>query len=330
MFECIELKEFCGIRNCKSPIKLSKFTVLIGPNNSSKTTLLTALFLFPYPFGNYKLPIIQSDKFEFLSKYLEKDKKALVYRYSGKGEIECTINSKLLKLEVFDDGTLTMYFNGEKLESVGLIEELAKKIAKFIGFDFKGMDEFIGYTLLLPNNSSFRISLSDGLCKEWEKVEKTGAHFKLVRELIQKVIDDRFTEVVPRFDKLTLRKDLLNDTYYVKLENVGNGIKRVLTSMLWLEAIKPKVVLWDDIEASSHPSLIKSIIEWLAEHEWQTIISTHSIDVLHEVLLTEPKDAKILLLRKSNEDELRYKAYTLKELEEMFEEGYDVRKLIGI
>jgi AAA15 family ATPase/GTPase len=45
----IDVKEFRGIKRCKEPIKLSKFNVLIGKNNSGKSSLLEALYLFPLP-----------------------------------------------------------------------------------------------------------------------------------------------------------------------------------------------------------------------------------------------------------------------------------------
>ena len=110
---------------------------------------------------------------------------------------------------------------------------------------------------------------------------------------------------------------------------MGDGVERFLISSLWLETVKPQVVLWDDLEASAHPSLIREILTWLASHDWQVVFSTHSIDVLHELLMVEPHEAKILALRKLPDDTLTYREYTLENLEEMFESGQDIRKLVG-
>ena len=41
----IDIKEFRGIKSCNTSIKLSKFNVLIGKNNSGKSSLLEALYL---------------------------------------------------------------------------------------------------------------------------------------------------------------------------------------------------------------------------------------------------------------------------------------------
>ena len=52
--EIKSIKEFRGIKELKEPIKLSKFNILIGKNNSGKTAILESLFLFPHPSRDYK------------------------------------------------------------------------------------------------------------------------------------------------------------------------------------------------------------------------------------------------------------------------------------
>ena len=74
---------------------------------------------------------------------------------------------------------------------------------------------------------------------------------------------------------------------------------------------------------------MKEIIEWLSGYNWQVVVSTHSIDVLREVVLAEPEDTIVLALRKLSDDTLTYKEYTLDDLEKMLEAGLDVRKLVG-
>ena len=76
------------------------------------------------------------------------------------------------------------------------------------------------------------------------------------------------------------------------------------------------MILWDDIEVAAHPSLIQSILEWLASSKRQVIISTHSIDVLHTLTLARPKDCKVIVLRKSTDDIVNHKAFSLDEVEE--------------
>jgi predicted ATPase len=321
MFESVELKEFGGVRSCKKPIKLNRFTVLIGPNDSAKTTLLNALFLFPCPWAGYNLPIIDIDKRTVLHDFLHRTDQSLVYRYSGRGQINCILEGKPLKLEVNDRGPSWYYAEEQKIEGSEIL-----KISELLGIE---ADIIRSYTLFIPDSDTFRKKIADALRSNWDTVEKTGAHTRLVRELISKVVEDRFTEVSVKFNDLVLRKELpQNDVAYIRIDHVGDGVKRFLTGALWLETVKPKVVLWDDLESAAHPSLIKEIIEWLANHRWQTIISTHSIDVLRELMLAEPEGAIIIALRKLADDSLEYKEYTLEELGQMFESGQDVRKLL--
>lgn len=43
MLQSIDISEFRGVRECETPLELSDFTVLIGRNNSGKSTVLEAL-----------------------------------------------------------------------------------------------------------------------------------------------------------------------------------------------------------------------------------------------------------------------------------------------
>lgn len=89
----LDLEHFRGIRRLGKPIKLDKFTILIGANNSGKTTILDALSLLPTP--NSNLPIfmlkegcnIPGTRLNLLT-YLRGGKSSsLVYYYAGKAKI---------------------------------------------------------------------------------------------------------------------------------------------------------------------------------------------------------------------------------------------------
>lgn len=330
MFESVVLKGFGGVRFCKSPIKLSKFTVLIGPNDSAKTTLLMALFMFPFPwalvFASAKLPILRLSKPDFIRDFLCRDFRALVYRYSGSGEVEVSLDGKLLRLEV----SSVEGFGPLSSESVvfSASDEGVRRLGSFLGLD--DVSALASYALFVPNSDGFRSALVKALVDCWEDVEKAGAHFRLVRDFVAEAVDDRFTEASVKRDRLVLRKELPSgEPYYVDLEHVGAGVKRFLTAALWLEAAKPRVVLWDDLEASAHPSLISCVIRWLVERDWQVIASTHSIDVLRELLYVGPDEAKVVALRKRGDDVLTHREYSLDELEKLFNSGQNARKLLA-
>ena len=80
----------------------------------------------------------------------------------------------------------------------------------------------------------------------------------MAKELINNCVDDKYTEILFSPD-LSARKDRGEgmSPLYVKVKDLGDGIEKVVLIALWLEALKPSLVLWDDFEGSAHPTLIK-------------------------------------------------------------------------
>ena len=191
----------------------------------------------------------------------------------------------------------------------------------------------MNFSFFIPNDTRLMRELCTEIVKEktWNYLMKSGANVRIVKELISKVVRDDFTEVhVGPNNKLEIRKVIGDKVFFIDVADIGDGIERVLTYALSLEAVQPKIVLWDDIEASAHPGLVKVLLEWLASKNWQVILSTHSIDVLHALLDIELEDIQILALNKDEQDTLKYRIYSLDELEEMFKSGIDIRKILDL
>jgi len=152
---------------------------------------------------------------------------------------------------------------------------------------------------------------------------------KAVR-LVKETISDEFTEVLWTKDGVSLRKVLPEGRVaYIRLRDLGSGLKKVLTIVMLLKTLKPKMVLWDDFEISVHPSLIRETLRWLAKENWQVLISTHSIDVLYE-LLEINKKFSVLQINKDKGDILKYKCLGREELEDIIEANQDPRLLSGM
>ena len=324
-FSKVQLKNFAGVKESEEPIKLDKFTVLIGANNSAKTTLLLALYMLT--FNRYSvIPFLKVNKKAFLETYLDKDLSSLIYFYSGVGEAQYVLtDGREIILRVFKDHARLYVkdraFSSEESLSIPDLAEvvLGNRDAELLGRAI----------VFIPHSRRFERDLMKGLAEGWEDVQIVGAHVDLVKALVEEgVISDEFTEVTLQRDYLVVRKEVNGRGMYVKLDDQGDGVKRFLLVGLWLEALKPRVVLWDDFEASAHPSLVKEALAWLAKHDWQVVISTHSIDVLHELVMIEPKGTLVISLRKDKGDRLSFKAYTVDEVEDLFKKGLDIRKLL--
>jgi hypothetical protein len=57
-------------------------------------------------------------------------------------------------------------------------------------------------------------------------------------------------------------------------------------------------------------------------------MTTHSIDVLTSLLEVRPKDAKVIQLKKTNDDILLHEDLTIGQLEDVIETSQDPRRLV--
>jgi len=314
----IDLKEFKGIKAMKRPMNLSRFNVLIGKNNAGKSSLMQALFLFPWP-GRVS-PFYK--EYSSLSIYDSKGYMrtgGLVFLYSGKAEVRYYLKDEnVLRIEIDSAGRTEVFYT-----------EKGKNEKKFNDMSEVGKiepEDAEKESVYLPYETSFFKDLSRYIDENEKQITKKGLHTK-VAKFINRSVDDRFTEVTWKKDGLSLRRE---DAQYIKIEDLGSGTRKVVTSMLALENINPDLILWDDFDAGMHPSMIKTVLEWLNEHKnWQVVLSTHSIDVLYQILdLKDTEEIKIHLLRKKN-DVLASEALNVDELDDLIDANTDPRLLIN-
>jgi predicted ATP-dependent endonuclease of OLD family len=314
----IDVKEFRGIKRCKEPIKLSKFNVLIGKNNSSKSSLLEALYLFPSP----QIDSISKkhDKIGQITE-LHSGRDGLVYGYSGNAKMRYIVHETSFTIELGSDGKTRIFTDDRKTDSF----ENLSKILKIPKHNLEDISIYI------PNDTKTLTEYANHLASIEMKIVKSGAT-KHVAEFVNQCIDEKYTEVLWKREGLSCRKELPDGSLlYPKLNDLGDGIKRATIIMLLLEANSPRVVLWDDFETASHPTLIRAQLEWLSKKDWQVVLSTHSIDVLYQLLDVEisPADLQILQMRKLNDDTLVYESLTIDDLDDLMNANADPRLLVG-
>ena len=307
----IDVKEFRGIKRCKKPVKLSKFNVLIGKNNSAKSSILEALYLFPSPQIDsiYK----RDNKIDQIVQ-LHSGRDGLVYGYSGNATMTYNVNRIPFAIE------LTIPIDNEATASLEDISNMLripepdlKDISVYIPNDTETINEYAKHVSSMEN-----------------EIVKIGAT-KRVAEFVNQCIDEKYTEVLWKRDGISCRKELPDGSLlYPKLDDLGDGIKRATIIMLLLEAHSPRVVLWDDFESASHPTLIRAQLEWLSKKDWQVVLSTHSIDVLYQLLELEisSADLQILQMRKLNDDTLVYESLTIDDLDDLMNANADPRRLV--
>ncbi|MEM4302534.1 MAG: AAA family ATPase [Candidatus Caldarchaeum sp.] len=311
MITGLELKGFRGIRETAEPIPLKKFNVLVGRNNSGKTAVLEALALLPRP--DATLPMTSFSRLNFIISQHNSRTDSLVYGYAGQA---------------------TLTFQGDEANAKYEIDTQTKLVQHVITDSIFESRNVSCYTS--PDVYRF---IQNELVREntWKALEKTRAHNYVVRDVINPAVSDKFTEIIPQFLQkegiwiLQARKEFPDGTSaYIRLSEIGAGVQRVIVPLLWFEAAKPSIVLWDDIEASMHPSLLENVLRWLASKDWQIVISTHSIDVLHTLTDVGPKHMQVITLSKTPDDILMRRTLTLDELQTFIEHGTDPRRLADL
>ncbi len=309
----LDITEFRGVKRCEKPLELSKFTVLVGRNNAGKSATLEALYLLVASNG-YQSGAYNVNPLAILWD-LHGGPSFLVYGYSGTAKVEYIINESKIRTES-DGKNIKLLRDNQIIRFADLSEKLNFK------FTPKNTDSAI---FLVPSDTSLLKKLVDSIFRgeNWNLVMKSGAHLEVIK-LVNKCVDDRYTEVY----KAELRKEVAGNIFYIKIEDVGEGLKKAIPVMLWLEAVQPSVVLWDDFEASAHPSLIKQLITWLSKKGWQVVISTHSIDVLSQLLEVKPENAKVIQLQKTWDDVLHHRSLTMDQLEDIIDLAQQDPRLI--
>jgi ABC-type branched-subunit amino acid transport system ATPase component len=190
--------------------------------------------------------------------------------------------------------------------------------------DFYGL--FMDNTLLI---SSRLIKLGYGyLRRNWAVIMNLGIT-KIVAEDVSGLVYDNYRNITiePWLGDQLAIYGFLEDGRRIRLGDLGEGIQNYIIARILYELEKPKVLLWDDIEAHLNPRMLLSIAEWfydIVENGNQVIITTHSLEAARTIAsLNEEKTAIYLTsLEKGN---LKTKKLDLKEMEEYLDAGVDVR-----
>ncbi|ASJ09221.1 hypothetical protein A3L11_08270 [Thermococcus siculi] len=326
-----EISEFRGTKKISRELPLKKFNVLIGKNNSGKSTLLEALLLtVGYMFNkgvirDYSKKLFSEDNRrplpiepitgDSILKFLEnrhRNLQSLVYGYTGVSKI--TVSLKMLdtlSIHLFHDGRVQVRLSTPRSQEI--MDNVSSQVD----------------VVYFPYDTSFIRTIDRFLETSEVNIVKRKIHTKTAK-LVSENIDENFTEIVLKKDGWYLRRD---DASYIHIDDVGDGLKKAIRTIMTVELLNPSLILWDDFDTSLHPSMIKMLLKWLAQGEWQVVLATHSIDVLYYLAdLNEELDefdAQLILLKKDQTDTLYHKELNMDELEDILEANLDPRMLVS-
>ena len=318
-----------GLRNFKGVVEgeaeLDKLTILVGPNNSGKTTILEALFLAPNPLRQvpyvpttavqllleYHKTLSETGYTFLLNKYIANnmvikvdDLELLFTKINGSGiAVKVTYLSQSGETGILDLGYLRPDGNVEVRSNVQIADNtllLSTKLAKFA---------------------------HEYLQSRWIEILNTRAPALISREVSRFVSEEYVNVTAEPFTAGSMTfYVMLADGTRIRLSDLGAGVHLYVVNRLLYEHYRPDVVLWDDLETHFNPRLLTHVAEWFAdlvEEGKQVIVSTHSLEVV-ETLTAFVEDAAVLLTS-LRDGKLKVRKLGPKELEEWAKAGIDPR-----
>lgn len=337
MIHSISLDNFRGIK--KGELTLSPLTIILGANNSGKTTILEALFLAPNPFrqvpylvpktGGLAAGIVHS-----LHQTLDSSGYTFLFNnyISNKAEIKCYLNEFKYKLQ-FTKKDSHIYVTTNKQIKDRFMRD-GEDIGKYFGLLGVSTNSFEGFykDLLIENTFLMNSNLINAgynyIRQNWASIINLG--------IGKKIAEDSSTFSYDKYKDITIEPFLggkysiyayLEDGRRIRLGDLGEGVQNFITARLLYEVEKAKVLLWDDVGAHFNPRMILRISEWfsdLLDDGRQIVLTTHSIEATRMIASLNEDKAKIYLTS-LKDGILEKKELTLKELEELYEAGIDVR-----
>ena len=338
MINRIKIKNLKGIK--EGELDLFPLTILLGSNNSGKTTILEALFLASNPFR--KVPYFDKGKnllavevLQLMHETLKAEGFAfLLHRYiAQEAEIDCNVNSENYILKFIKYYGKVYVSSNRKIPKEN-IDIRGKGIVPSIGhLSLFNNELHIHFDLFLVDNS---LLISPNLIKfGYNYLEKNWASI-INMGVCRKVAEESSTLSNESYKDITIEPFLggklsiyayLEDGTRIRLGDLGEGIQSYIITRILYEVEGPSIVLWDDVESHFNPKILFKISNWfgdLLDEGKQIVLTTHSLEAARIIGEINEEKAGIYLIN-LDKNILKTKKITLEEIEEFKEAGIDVR-----
>lgn len=345
----LRIKGFRGIK--EGQLDLSPITILLGSNNSGKSTILEALFLAPNPcrWVPYYVPEFSqsfpSSALEvvfFLHRTLDYRGYAfLLYNYtSNNAEIEYETEEMgghsggkkhFLRFRKKDQHIYLNSSEGHAANALRLDDE--KEFPFFVSLHVNELrynapytDAFTDDTLLLSPKLSQ--ASYEYFRRQWSEIVNSGISRK-VAEDASELSPERYKDftVEPMIGGQLDLYAYLDDGRRIRLGDLGEGMQSYVSCRILYELRKPKMVLWDDIESHLNPRMLNHIADWFADlvqEKRQVVISTHSLEATKVIAGINEENTRIYL-DAIKDSVLKTRSMTLNEVESLQKSGIDPR-----
>lgn len=353
MVQDVKIERFRGfsqleIQDC------AQFNIILGENNSGKSSLLEALFLLSGP-NNPSLNIIINGLRGFQMKDLN-DAKVLFYKedvsspiflsmQSMTGEVR-EMNIELLRqaeevidLDKLKDGSVTNQSDndyGYQIKTLLKAKNKTQEIRTSLAFDpktrkAKGKRE-----------KEYEESMSAGFVPSMSALPNEMKGFDIMVERKEKhILIDALRTLEPELvDIAKIQDRIWVDLGYDQMlpANVlGDGFRKVMSLITWIYSSKDGILLVDEIDNGMHfkslETMWKALLKAATLYNVQLFASTHNIDSIrayNKVLEEDDQSAyrekaRIFALRKLPEHQFKAYKYLFEQFNYLINEEIELR-----
>jgi len=342
MIRILKLKNFKGIKS--GEIELAPLTILLGANNSGKTTILEALFLAPNPLRKVPYRVFHGSLYldraaqvvHEMHRTLESEGFAFLFNnYTSElAEIECKMDKEDYLLQFIKGDPYYIYISTNKEIREFRTTRLDGKDIKYFGtLSLSSSETTAAYEFLFIDDT---LLITSKLVKAGFEYLRYNWAYIINSGICEKITKEASTLSPEKYENVTIEPFLggklaiyafLEDGSRRRLGDLGEGIQSYIIARILYEFIKPKVLLWDDVEAHFNPRVLLKISEWFSDivkEGKQVVLTTHSLEAVRTIASLNEEKAKIYLtsLKKGV---LETKGLTLGEFEELLKAGVDLR-----
>ncbi|MEM3647547.1 MAG: AAA family ATPase [Thermoproteota archaeon] len=272
---------------------LEPFTIILGGNNSDKTTILEALFLAPNPFRrvpysgvDVAVKVLHEQHRVFESKgYF-----FLFHNYtSSEAKIQC--DSHVISF-LRDDETIYVTTNRSDAGQCVMFKGKPAQVLGKLPFSLTSIvfmyanDKVTREDSLLLSPSLARMSY-DYLRINWPLLAHSNVCNKIAEEL-SRLTGEKCVDITmePFFEGGVTLNLLLEEEKRIRLTDAGTGVQNYVTARILYELKKPGILLWDDVDNGLDPAKLSSIAGWfssLVEKGTQVIATTRSPEAARRI-----------------------------------------------
>jgi len=285
----IELKNFRSFVEMQR-IELGQMNVLIGPNNSGKSTILKALHLIQEGGGNYYPDVRVNESIANISIGLKEMNKE--FQFAGIGTIKIEIETAdrfmgEIRHKIFPSGEKITPFQGVPVKPLQSIEPLHFVVP------YLSKRKTTHYQEDVKRENVMRVSVDMSyLAAKLSRIATPGfPNHQAYRQACEAILGFMVTAIPSQNGQ---RPGVyLPDRQTIPIEQMGEGVPNIVALLADLALSEGKLFLIEEPENDIHPQALKELLNLIVESSKsnQFVVSSHSNIVVRYLAAAE--DSKL-------------------------------------